>query len=76
MTSLTKIKQADNIAAIKDPNSWEKYDLSKMPFWLCGDQFEVLSDSTILTVGTPKDDIHHIFSVINFKNQTSTPLDY
>ena len=76
MTSLTKIKQADNIAAIKDPNSWEKYDLSKMPFLLCGNQFEVLSDSTILTVGTPKDDIHHIFSVINFKNQTSTPLDY
>ena len=76
MTSLTKIKQADNIAAIKDPNSWEKYDLSKMPFLLCGNQFEVLSDSTILTVGTPKDDIHHIFSVINFKNQTSAPLDY
>lgn len=76
MTSLTIIKQTDNIAAIKDPNSWEKYDLSKMPFLLCGDQFEVLSDSTILTVGTPKDDIHHIFSVINFKNQTVTPLDY
>ena len=65
MTSLTKIKQADNIAAIKDP-----------PFWLCGDQFEVLSDSTVLTIGTPKDDIHHIFSVVNFKNQTFTPLDY
>ena len=47
MTSLTKIKQADNIAAIKDPNNWERYDLSKMPFWLCGDQFEVLSDSTV-----------------------------
>ena len=75
-TSLTKIKQTDNIAAIKNPDNWEKYDLSKMPFWLCGDQFEVLSDSTILTVGTPQDDIHHIFSVINFKNQTFTPLDY
>lgn len=76
MTSLTIIKQTDNIAAIKDPSNWEKYDLSKMPFWLCGDRFEVLSDSTILTVGTPQDDIHHIFSVINFKNQTVTPLDY
>ena len=75
-TSLTIIKQTDNIAAIKDPSNWEKYDLSKMPFWLCGDRFEVLSDSTILTVGTPQDDIHHIFSVINFKNQTVTPLDY
>ena len=76
MTSLTKIKQTGNIGAIKDPNNWEKYDLSKMPFWLCGDRFVVLSDSTILTVGTPKDDIHHIFSVINFKNQTFIPLDY
>ena len=76
MTSLTKIKQADNIAAIKDPNNWERYDLSKMPFWLCGDQFVILSDSTILTIGTPKDDIRHIFSVVNFKNQTFTPLDY
>ena len=65
MTSLTKIKQADNIAAIKDPNSWEKYGLSKMPFWLCGDQFEVLSDSTILTVGTPQDDIHHTPEVLD-----------
>ena len=76
LTSLTKIKQTDNSTAIKDPNNWEKYDLSKMPFWLCGDQFVILSDSTILTIGTPKDDIHHIFSVINFKNQTFTPLDY
>ena len=76
MASLTKIKRTDNIAAIKNSDNWEKYDLSKMPFWLCGDQFEVLSDSTILTVGTPQDDIHHIFSVINFKNQTFTPLDY
>ena len=76
MTSLTKIKQTDNIAAIKNPNNWERYDLSKLPFWLCGDQFVILSDSTILTIGTPKDDIHHIFSVVNFKNQTFTPLDY
>ena len=76
LTSLTKIQKTDNIAAMKDPNNWEKYDLSKMPFWLCGDQFEVLSDSTVLTIGTPKDDIHHIFSVVNFKNQTFTPLDY
>ena len=76
LTSLTKIKQTENSTAIKDPNNWERYDLSKMPFLLCGDQFVILSDSTILTIGTPKDDIHHIFSVVNFKNQTFTPLDY
>ena len=76
LTSLTKIKQTDNRTAIKSPNNWERYDLSKLPFWLCGDQFVILSDSTILTIGTPKDDIRHIFSVVNFKNQTFTPLDY
>ena len=76
LTSLTKIKQTENSTAIKDPNNWERYDLSKMPFWLCGDQFVILSDSTILTIGTPKDDIRHIFSVVNFRNQTFTPLDY
>ena len=76
LTSLTKIQKTDNIATMKDPNNWEKYDLSEMPFLLCGDRFEVLSDSTLLTVGTSKDDIRHIFSVINFKNQAFTPLDY
>lgn len=76
LTSLTIIKYTDNIAAIKDPKNWEKYDLSKMPFLLCGDKIVVLSDSTILTVGTPENDIYHIFSVLNFKNQTVTPLDY
>ena len=76
LTSLTKIKQTDNSTAIKDPNNWERYDLSKMPFLLCGDQFVILSDSTILTIGTPKDDIRHILSIVNFKNQTFTPLDY
>ena len=70
------LSQDDDGALYVIDHPWEKYDLSKMPFWLCGDQFEVLSDSTILTVGTPQDDIHHIFSVINFKNQTFTPLDY
>ena len=76
LTSLTKIQKTDNIATMKDPNNWEKYDLSEMPFLLCGDRFEVLSDSTLLTVGTSKDDIRHIFSVINFKNQAFTPLYY
>lgn len=76
LTSLTIIKHTDNISSIKNPKNWEKYDLSKMPFWLCGDKIVVLSDSTILAVGTPENDKHHIFSVLNFKNQTVTPLDY
>ena len=77
LIALTKIQHPDNLAAIKNPDNWEKYDLSKMPpFELCGDRFVILSDSTILTVGTPLDDMHHIFSILNFKKQTVTPLDY
>ena len=76
LASLTKIKHTDNISSIKDPKNWEKYDLTKMPFLLCGDRFVVLSDSTILTVGTPEDDIRHVFSIVNYKDQTFTPLDY
>ena len=61
LIALTKIQHPDNLAAIKNPDNWEKYDLSKMPpFELCGDRFVILSDSTILTVGTPLDDMHHI----------------
>ena len=76
LASLTKIKHTDNISSIKDPKNWEKYDLTKMPFLLCGDRFVVLSDSTILTVGTPEDDIRHVFSIVNYKDQAFTPLDY
>ena len=76
LASLTKIKHTDNISSTKDPKNRERYDLSEMPFLLCGDRFVVLSDSTILTVGTPENDIRHVFSIVNYKNQTFTPLDY
>ena len=60
LIALTKIQHPDNLAAIKNPDNWEKYELSKMPpFELCGDRFVILSDSTILTVGTPLDDMHN-----------------
>ena len=77
LIALTKILHPDNITAMKNPDNWKKYDLTQLPpFELCGDRFVILSDSTILTVGTPLDDMHHIFSILNFKNQTVTPLDY
>ena len=38
LIALTKIQHPDNLDAIKNPDNWEKYDLSKMPpFELCGD---------------------------------------
>lgn len=75
--SLTKIQHSDNITTIKDPTKWEKYDLRQLPpFWQIGETFVVLSDSTILVTGTLANDLHHVLSVINFKNLTVTPLDY
>lgn len=75
--SLTKIQYPDNITTFKDPAKWEKYDLRQLPpFWQNGETFVVLSDSTILVTGTPANDLHHVLSVINFKNLTVTPLDY
>ncbi len=75
--SLTKIPHADSIAAVKDVSKWEKYDLLQMPpIQQSGGKFVVLSDSTILIVGAPMNDISHVFSIINYKTQTVTPLDY
>ncbi|WP_036914443.1 hypothetical protein [Prevotella sp. FD3004] len=75
--SLTIIRHPDNVATIKNPTNWEKYDLRQLPpFLQNGDTFVVLSDSTILVTGAPANDMHHVLSVINFKSLTVTPLDY
>ena len=75
--SLTKISYADSIAAVKEESKWEKYDLIQMPaIRQFGGEFAVLSDSAILVAGAPMNDMSHVFSVINYKNQTVTPLDY
>ena len=77
LVSLTKIQKPDNIDTVKDPTNWEKYNLRQLPsFMQIGDTFVVLSDSTILVTGAPANDMHHVLAVINFKNQTVTPLDY
>ena len=77
LVSLTKIQQSDNIATIKDPTTWEQYDLTQLPpFTQCGETFVVLSDSTILVTGAPANDLHHVLAIINFKDQTFIPLDY
>lgn len=77
LLSLTRILHPDNISIIRNPSNWEKYDLKQLPpFLQNGETFEVLSDSTILVTGAPANDMHHVLSIINFKNQTFTPLDY
>lgn len=77
LLSLTKIQQADSITNLKVPTNWEKYNLERLSsFSQNGDTFVTLSDSTILVTGTPANDLHHVLSIINFKNQTFSPLDY
>lgn len=75
--SIVKIPHVDSLAAIKDKTKWEKYNLKQIPlFGPSGNNFVVLSDSSILVTGTPYNDICHVFSIIDFKNQKVTPLDY
>ena len=75
--SLIKIPNADNIATIVDQTKWETYDLKKvlgiMPISI---RYVALSDTTFLIGGQVKEDIKHMFSIIDFKNQKFTPLDY
>ena len=75
--SLVKIPHGDSIPAVKDKTKWERFDLKQMPLFSPNSKnFIVLSDSTILIAGTPYNDIKHIFSIIDFKNQKVSTLDY
>lgn len=77
LTSLTVIKETDNIEAIKDVSKWEKFSLLELPAFTLGSiSFASPSESTILVSGAPYDDIKHIFSMIDYKNQKVTPLKF
>lgn len=77
LMSLTKIHHTGKKTTVKIPEEWEKYDLSLLPpFLQNGESFVVLSDSTILVTGAPANDMHHVLSIINFRNQSLSPLDY
>lgn len=77
LISLTKIKNLYNSATIKDQTMWEKFIFDRLPpLYQLGEKFVVLSDSTILVTGAPANNMCHIFSIVNFRNQTVTPLDY
>ncbi len=77
LISLIRIPQAKSISAIKNEDNWEKYDLKRLPpFYNGGENFVILSDSSILVAGAPYKDIEHIFSVIDYKKQKVTPLNY
>ena len=77
LSSLTKIPNADNTAAILDQTKWETYDLKKMQEMMyVANSSAVLSDTTILTAINYSNDIKRLFSILDFKNQKAIPLDY
>lgn len=78
LQSLTVIKNANSVSDIKSASNWKQYDLSKITpvrfeNW---HNFVSLSDSTILLATTPWNDVHHLFSIIDYKNASIQPLDY
>ena len=75
--SVIRTGKAKSIEALKDVDSWTRYDVPDLPPLRCVvDAFLSLSDSTILVPGAPYDDIEHLMTIINFKNQTLESLDY
>ena len=77
LKSLIKIPNAANAAAILDRTKWETYDLKKMQEMMyVANSSAVLSDTTILTAINYSNDIKRLFSILDFKNQKTIPLDY
>ena len=76
LISLTKILHPDKLGTVKASERWEKFDLTKLSDFNQMGEFVVISDSTFLTTGAPVNDMHHVLAVVNYKNQTVTPLDY
>ena len=73
LLSLTKVPDAD----IRNRTKWEKYDLKQVPDIIyLSSSYAAMSDTTILVSGLVRDDIKHLFSIIDFKNQSVKHLDY
>lgn len=77
LLSLTKIKEAFEIDSLDITNKWKKFSLmDTQPFRCVFNTFVWLSDSTFLVSGAPYNEIGHLMSIVNYKSQTVTPLNY
>ena len=77
LLSLTLIENANSIESMKDSKTWKKYSLDNTPAYRCVfESFVPVSDSEVLIPGSTYEDLAHIMSIVDFKNQTVTPLDY
>lgn len=77
LESITYVPKADSIRHVKDTSKWKRFSLRDLPAFFCFvESFVSLSDSTILVLGTPVNEVGHIFSIVDFKNKKISPLDY
>ena len=80
LTSLTVIKQPNNIDAIKDKSRWQQYPLQDTgPFRLGSLSFAQVSNSSVIVVGAPFEppfDTKKLFSIIDYQKQKVTTLKY
>lgn len=76
LSSLTVIKETDNLKSIKEKNKWKNYDLSGIQnFRLAGCSFVSLPNNSLLVTGATLE-TKHLFSIIDYKKQEATPLEY
>lgn len=77
VTSIPANKNADEMSNVE---SWKKYNLSniKSSFGITTRNVVAITDSTLLIAVQPygEDKTKSIFSILDYKNQTITPLDY
>lgn len=77
LLSLTMIEDAKDISSMSNTETWKIFPLDKIPNYRCVmESFVQVSDSEILIPGSTYEDIAHIMSIIDFKKQLLTPLDY
>ncbi len=77
LLSVIKMGKVQNIESVKNPEAWKTYNLENLPSFRCiTDCFISLSDSTMLIPGAPYDDLGHLMSIVDFKNQIIKPLNY
>ena len=74
---IVKIPNVKYIEDLRNTSRWQKYDLKQLePFRSVANNFYPMSDSTILIPGSPYKYIGHILSILDYKNQKCTPLEY
>ena len=77
LQKLTVAPNTKSIEALNDSLSWREYDLSRFHELNYGStNFVLTPDSMLLVGGSPESDMKHIMTIVDFRNNKLTPLDY